>query len=93
MEQKRSTFPTSIKTLDGERRVPTEAELDQMLFDLVKDKLGGNDPDPTPGPTVPTDAELRDQARQLGLPVPPPRQGTAEWFRDDMLNLLDGSSR
>jgi hypothetical protein len=34
--------------------------------------------------------ELRDQARELGLPVPPPRQGTAEWFRDDMLNLLTG---
>jgi hypothetical protein len=43
-----------------------------------------------PEPAVPTMGELRDQARELGLPVPPPRQGTAEWFRDDMLNLLTG---
>ncbi len=29
----------------------------------------------------PTDAELREQAKALGLPVPPPREGTAARFR------------
>jgi hypothetical protein len=60
-----------------------------MLFELVRDHLGGNDSDPTPGPTIPTDAELRQQARELGITVPPPQQGTAEWFRDDTLHLLE----
>ena len=41
-----------------------------------------------PEPAVPTMGELRDQARELGLPVPPVRRGSAEWFRDDMLRLL-----
>jgi len=42
-----------------------------------------------PERVVPTMDQLRDQARELGLPVPPPRPGTAEWFRDDMLRLLN----
>jgi hypothetical protein len=41
--------------------MPTEAELDRMLFDLVIDQLRGKDPAPVSA--VPTDAELRDQAR------------------------------
>jgi hypothetical protein len=84
MDKKRSIFPTSIKTLDGARRVPTEAELDRMLFQLVIGQLRGNDPAPVPEPAVPTDAELRDQARALGLPVPATLR---EKFRGDMLNL------
>jgi HK97 family phage prohead protease len=38
----------------------------------------------------PTDAELREQAKALGLPAPPPRKGTRERFRDDMFDLLMG---
>jgi HK97 family phage prohead protease len=38
----------------------------------------------------PTDAELREQAKALGLPVPLPRKGTRERFRDDMFDLLMG---
>jgi hypothetical protein len=60
-----------------------------MLFEMVEKWCGVDATEADPEPTVPTDAELRDQARELGLPVPPPRQGTAEWFRDDMLNLLN----
>jgi hypothetical protein len=32
----------------------------------------------------PTDAELREQAKALGLPVPPPREGTAARFRSGL---------
>ena len=42
-----------------------------------------------PEPPVPTMGELRQQAKALGIPVPPPRKGSADWFRDDMLNLLN----
>jgi hypothetical protein len=41
-------------------------------------------------PAAPTDAKLREQAKELGLPVPPPRKGTRERFRDDMFDLLMG---
>ena len=57
--QKCSTFPSSIETLDGARRVPT-------------------------------DAELRDQARALGLTVP---RSLRERFRADMLRLLNSPRR
>jgi hypothetical protein len=72
----------------GGKSVPTEAELDQMLFDMVQRWSGAVGTTPAPAPAIPTEAALRDQARKLGLPVPPPRPGTAEWFRDDMLNRL-----
>lgn len=91
MEMQRRAFPPRSKTLGGERSVPTQAELDQMLFDLVIDKLGGHAAAPAPEPTIPSEAELRDRARELGLPVPPPRQGSRDWFRDDMLNLLNSA--
>ena len=91
MEKKRSIFPTSITTLDGATRVPTEAELDRMLFQLVIGQLRGKDTAPAPEPAVPTDAELRDQARELGRPVPRAPEGTAERFRDDMLELLSAT--
>jgi hypothetical protein len=88
MEKKRSTFPTRIKTLDGEGQATTEAELDRMLFDIVKRWCTPTpDPEPNRAP-VPTNAELRAQARELGVIPPPPREGSAEWFREDMLRLL-----
>lgn len=87
----RRRVATTIKPLDGEKPAPTEAELDQMLFDMVQRWCGAAAP--AFEPAIPTETELRDQARELGLPVPPPRQGTAEWFRDDMLKLLNGPSR
>jgi hypothetical protein len=42
-----------------------------------------------PEPHVPTMGELRQQAKTLGIPAPPPRKGSADWFRDDMLRLLN----
>jgi hypothetical protein len=65
MEQKRSTFPTSIKTLDGERRIPTEAELDHMLYELVRDTL-------TPMTPTRTRAHRPDRGRATR---PGPRAG------------------
>ena len=81
----RRTFPATIKSLDG---APTQAELDTRLFEMVKKWCGVDATVPAPEPAVSTDVELRDQAKALGIPVPPPRPGTAEWFRDDMLRLL-----
>jgi len=63
------------------------------LFDMVQRWCGRATTAPALEPAIPTETQLRDQARDLGLPVPPPRQGTAEWFREDMLNLLNGPSR
>jgi hypothetical protein len=60
---------------------------------MVQRWCGGATTAAAPEPAIPTETELRDQARELGLPVPPPREGTAEWFRDDMLNRLNGPSR
>ena len=40
-------------------------------------------------PAGPTMGQLREQAKTLGIPAPPPRQGSADWFRDDMLRLLN----
>ena len=88
MELQHRTFPTTIKALDGERRVPTEAELDRMLFDMVRRWCGPADEPEAARFSTPTDAELRRQANALGVSVPPPREGTAEWFRDDMFRLL-----
>ena len=85
----RRTFDTTFKALDGQRRVPTQAELDHMLYELVRDKLTPDPPDEPPERTVPTKTELRQRSRELGLPVPRAREGTAERFRDDMLNLLN----
>ena len=49
----RRTFDTTIKALDGQRRVPTQAELDHMLYELVRDKLTPDPPDEPPE-SVPT---------------------------------------
>ena len=69
--------------------MPTQDELDHMLYELVRDKLTPEPPDEPPERTVPTEAELPQRSRELGLPVPRAREGTAERFRDDMLNLLN----
>ena len=66
----RRTFPTTVKTLDG-KSAPTEAELDRMLFELVRDKFGADVTEATPEPAVPTDAELRRKAAELGIALPP----------------------
>ena len=69
-------------------------ESDRVLFEVA---IGGLDLDAIeaarePEPAVPTMAELREQAKALGIHVPPPREGSAEWFRDDMLRLLDAGT-
>jgi hypothetical protein len=88
----RRTFDPTFKALDGQRRVPTQDELDHMLYELVRDKLAEPEPEPDPNPgTVPSDVELRRKARELGLPVPRAPEGTAERFRDDMLELLSAT--
>ena len=69
--------------------MPTQDELDQMLYEPVRDKLTPDPPDEPPERTVPTKTELRQRSRELGLPVPRAREGRAERFRDDMLNLLN----
>jgi hypothetical protein len=70
-------------------------EWDRLRFELA---VGDLDLDAIeaarePAPAVPTMDERRRQAKALGVPVPPPREGTAEWFRDDVLRLLTGDSR
>jgi hypothetical protein len=92
MEKQRRAFPSTFKALDGKRPAPTEADIDRMLFDMVRRWCGpAADPEPA-RPAVPTEAELRRQAKALGIRTPPPREGSAEWFRDDMLRLLDAGT-
>jgi hypothetical protein len=35
MEFQRRSLPTAIKPLDGEKPAPTDADIDQMLFDIT----------------------------------------------------------
>jgi hypothetical protein len=70
-------------------------EWDRLRFELA---IGDLDLDAIkaarePEPIVPSMGALRDQARELGIPVPPPRKGSAEWFRTDMLGLLNDATR
>ena len=84
------------QAIDRERREglrELRRDCDRLRFELA---VGDLDLDAVeaarePEPHVPTMGELRDQAKALGIPVPPPRKGSAEWFREDMLNLLTGS--
>jgi hypothetical protein len=81
------------KAIDSERRSSLRElrrEFDRLRFELA---VGDLDLDAIkaarePEPAVPTMAELRQQAKTLGIPVPPPRPGTAEAFRDEMFRLL-----
>jgi hypothetical protein len=90
--------PTT-KGLEAIRRadaaLPTTAEL-RREYDRLRFELAVGDLDleaieaaREPEPHVPTMGELRQQAKTLGLPVPPVRKGSVEWFRDDMLRLLN----
>ena len=82
------------KAIDRERREglrELRREWDRLRFELA---VGDLDLDAIeaarePEPAVPTMGELRQQAKALGIPVPPPRKGSADWFRDDMLSLLN----
>ena len=88
-------------TLEGRKAIDTERRSslrqlrhgwDRLRLDFA---MGDLDLDAIrearePVPHVPTMREQREQAKALGLPVPAARKGTAEWFRDDMLNLLMG---
>ena len=82
------------KAIDTERRSSLRdmrREWDRLRFELA---IGDLDLDAIeaarePEPAVPTMGDLRQQAKALGISVPPPRKGSADWFRDDMLNLLN----
>jgi hypothetical protein len=81
------------KAIDHERREglrELRRESDRLRLELA---VGDLDLDAIeaarePEPAVPTMAELREQAKALGIPAPPPRPGTTEWFRDEMFELL-----
>jgi hypothetical protein len=81
------------KAIDHERREglrELRRASDRLTFELA---VGDLDLDAIeaarePEPAVPTMADLREQAKTLGIPVPP-HKGSAEWFRDDMLRLLN----
>jgi hypothetical protein len=88
--------PEGRQAIDHERREGLR-ELrrgsDRLRFELA---VGDLDLDAIeaarePEPAVPTMGQLRQQAKTLGIPVPPVRRGSAEWFRDDMLRLLNST--
>lgn len=87
-------------TSEGRKAIATECrsslrelrrEWDRLRFDLARGDLDLDAIEAArePEPTIPTMGELRDQAKALGVPVPPVRKGSAEWFRDDMLRVLN----
>jgi HK97 family phage prohead protease len=65
-----------------------QADLRRRCDKVALEAALGWQPTPAlPEPEVkagPTDAELREQAKALGLPVPPPREGTAARFRSGL---------
>jgi hypothetical protein len=94
--------PTSEgrKAVAQEHRTATRhlrREYDRLRFELA---VGDIDLDaireasePEPGPHVPTMGELRDQAKALGVYAPPPRKGSVDWWREDMIGLLNRAGR
>ena len=96
------TSGASFGSLEGRKAIDTERsvglrelrrEWDRLRFELA---VGDLDLDAIeaarePEPAVPTMGELREQAKALGIPAPPLRRGSADWFRDDMLELLSAS--
>jgi hypothetical protein len=71
------------------RRQSDRLSFDLLVGDLDLDAIeAAREPEP---PGVPTMGELRQQAKALGIPAPPPRKGSTEWFRDDMLRLLSAT--
>jgi hypothetical protein len=86
--------PEGRKAIDTERRSSDRQQRrdwDRLRFELAVGDLDleAIEAAREPEPTVPSMGDLRDQAKSLGIPVPPPRPGTADWFRNDMLNLLN----
>jgi hypothetical protein len=78
---------------------PSATEL-RTEWDRLRLELLTHDLDPVAieaardDPAVPTDAELREQAKALGLPVPPPRRqpdytAVRAQARREMLTLLE----
>ena len=81
------------KAIDRERRSglrELRREWDRLRFELAVGDLDLDAIDAAhePEPGTPTVGELRQQAKTLGIPAPPPRKGS-DWFRDDMLRLLN----
>lgn len=71
------------------KSIPTAAQQrqrwDRLRLEVLTDDL---DPEAIEtardDPATPTDAELREQAKALGLAVPAPREGTAARFRSGL---------
>jgi hypothetical protein len=61
-------------TAAQQRRQWDRLRLELLTDDLDLEAIAAARDDPA----GPTDAELREQAKALGLPVPPPRKGTRE---------------
>jgi len=76
----------SIPTAAQQHRRWDRLRLELLTDDLDLEAIEAARDDPA----TPTDAQLRAQAKALGLPVPLPRKGTRERFRDDMFDLLMG---
>jgi hypothetical protein len=76
----------SVPTAAQQRRQYDRLRLELLTDDLDLEAIEAAREDPA----APSDAALREQAKALGLPVPPPRKGTRERFRDDMFDLLMG---
>ncbi len=85
--------PPPKLTREPAKSIPTAAQQrqrwDRLRLELLTDDLDLEAIEAArEDPASPTDAELREQAKALGLPAPPPRKGTRERFRDDMFDLL-----
>jgi hypothetical protein len=90
------TIMDGVPRHDRAPAAPSAAELrrewERLRLELLTDDLPV--PAPEPVPVVPTDTELREQAKALGLPVPPPRRPpdyTAVWAQAsrEMLTLFE----
>jgi hypothetical protein len=90
------TIMDGVPRHDPAPAAPSAAELrrewERLRLELLTDDLPV--PAPEPAPVVPTDTELREQAKALGLPVPPPRRPpdyTAVWAQAsrEMLTLFE----
>jgi HK97 family phage prohead protease len=91
--------PPPEVTPESAKSVPTAAqqrrEWDRLRLELLTDDLDLEAIEAArDDPAVPTDAELREQAKALGLPVPPPRRhpdytAVRAQARREMLTLFD----
>jgi HK97 family phage prohead protease len=81
--------PPPEVTPEPAKSIPTAAQQrrqwDRLRLELLKDDLDMEAIEAVrDDPAAPTDAELREQAKALGLPVPRPREGTAARFRSGL---------